>query len=160
MFFLSSLAEHSVWILVPMAAFCTALWDRLLRFGVRSVGVFPVMQPYFAAWTALGAMFNAFLTGAFTTALIIVLASAACGAAGLRPALTPEFLAWTALVSAIVGLAMRWEQVFPPLGTTYYAQPVLVTFSLDALSGVMVMLPVIALTGNFKRADVCPRRHK
>ena len=55
----------------------------------------------------------------------------------------------------MVGLGMRYSRVFPPLDTTYYAQPVQKTFALDGLSGVMVMVPAIAITGNYERKKLC-----
>ena len=145
----------SVWLLVAVVFLVTSLWDNLLRFSVRYFGWFPVMKPYFDAHGAFYASFAAGITGAITTALILVLATAGCGGAGLVPQLSVPFLAWTALFSAAVGLVMRYTQVFPPLGTTYYAQPVATTFALDGLSGVMVMVPAIAITGNYQRTQLC-----
>lgn len=154
MLFLSYWSEASAWLLVPVAGFVTGLWDRILRAIVQR-GYFPVMAAYFKAYSVLGAVAIATVIGAATTALLVLIASAACGQAGLTPALTIQFLAWTALFSAVVGLLMRWYKLFPPLDTTYYAQPLPVTFTLDGLSGVLVMLPTIAIMGNYRKSHVC-----
>lgn len=137
----------------------TGLWDLLLRIVVenskglplisRNLGqgadgsVFPRMQPYFDKQSVGAAMFFAGISGLTAILLVMTVSEIVQGRWGFSPSNTWTYLGWIALISAIVGLGMKYSNYAPPLASTYYALPVYVTFLLDALSGVMVAAPVL-----------------
>lgn len=129
----------------------TALWDVVLRlfatgklrwFGINNWNWVKTLQPYFAKHTVLGAALLAGFAGAVAFAVI----------KAWTPTPTKSFVGGlvvsaihVAIVSALVGIPMRYTNLFPYLKTYYYEKlPVTTAFS-DALSGVVVAVTFVIL---------------
>ena len=147
------------WAFASVIFASTGLWDLLLRMVVenskgfpvvsRTLGqnaygqIFPRMEGYFQKQSVGSAMFFAGLSGLAAILLVMVASQILQGRWGLSPSQRWAYLAWIALISALVGLGMKYGNYAPPLASTYYSLPTVVTFFLDALSGVMVAAPVL-----------------
>ncbi len=126
--------------------FITAAWDVVLRMlslhriafmGVENMAWVKNLRPYFEHHTVLSAALIAGFVGAVTLPIITT----------TNP-FRRQFpsLLWVALISALVGLPMRYSGLFPYL-TMYYYEPVPTWYSMlsDANSGVVVALTYHAL---------------
>lgn len=126
----------------------TAIWDVVLRAfaerrvrfgGIEDWDWVVALRPYFAQHTVLGAALIAGFVGA--VAFVVMMS--------FWPDVFDQGvwtrLAWVAIVSAAVGLPMRYSGLFPHLKAHYYDQLPVKTIFTDALSGVIVAVSVGAL---------------
>ena len=88
-------------------------------------------------------MLFAGLAGLMAIVIVLVISQLVDGRYGFSPRKRLAYLGWIALVSAVVGLGMKYTNYAPPLAQTYYSQPVWMTFLLDGLSGILVAAPVL-----------------
>jgi hypothetical protein len=130
-------------VFVLATAVVCGFWDIGLRAAVSYGGVFPIMKPYFRSYGVLHAAALAAFVAALAMAIVLLASYLAHGNFGLEPKLSLPFVAWVALVSALVGLAMKYSNYAPPLASTYYSQPTWLTFVLDGISGILVSVPVL-----------------
>ena len=143
-----------------VAAFVlTAVWDVILRListGQLSVPVVRewkwvrVLRDYFEAHTPLAAALIAGVCGAVAYLLIAVLwHNAVARVVKGVPRIGQEFayVVHAALVSALVGIPMRYSELFPHLVDHYY-RPLgfWYSFGTDAFSGIVVLLSMYALS--------------
>lgn len=132
-----------------VVAFCvTALWDVVLRLfaekRIRLAGIgewtwVRTLQPYFEKHTVLGAALIAGFVGA--VAYVVISAPAFIESLSM-----PAYIAWVLVVSALLGVPMRYSGLFPHLKRHYYDPLGLaVSASTDAFSGLVVCVSMLAL---------------
>lgn len=124
---------------VVLSFVVTAVWDIVLRFfaeerlrmfGIERWNWVVALRPYFEKHTVLAAAGIAGMIGAVTYVIIERLSPA-------RIAL-PQYLLLVAIISALVGIPMRYSGLFPHLKTYYYDPLPVTTIFTDALSGLVV----------------------
>lgn len=131
------------------AFFVTAGWDVVLRqfsekrirfMGIENWKWVKTLEPYFEKHTLLAAALIAGFVGAIAYSIITSFD-------------LPRFqyYVWVALVSALIGIPMRYSKLFPHLETHYY-KPLGFWYSMctDAFSGLVVCftMEILAAVGN------------
>ena len=136
------------WKNMVLAFAITAAWDVLLRlfaeqkiklFGIENISWVKALEKYFEEHTVLAAALIAGFVGAVAYVAIAGTVPDACR----NNILCYTF--WIAFVSAIIGIPMRFSNVFPHLKKHYYDRLPVVTIFSDALSGVIVAGTMFAM---------------
>lgn len=119
----------------------TALWDVVLRMfamkhvefmGIENWNWVATLKPYFEHHTLLGAALIAGFAGA--AAFTVIKSIDASKFSNM------QYVLWVCLVSAFIGVPMRYSGLFPKLKKYYYDPLPYVTVFSDALSGVVVLI--------------------
>lgn len=122
----------------------TAAWDVVLRLfaekrltllGIENLSWVRTLEAYFEKHTVLAAALLAGFAGVMASLLID----------SVRVKSRAAYVAWVAIASALVGIPMRYTEMFPHLVEHYYKPLPVTTIFSDALSGVVVMLSMYAL---------------
>ena len=132
-----------------VAAFAiTAIYDVILRkfserkfkiFGIENINWVVALRPYFEKHTILAAALIAGIVGAVAYFAIVLTMPDSCKKN------MPCYIVWVAVISALIGIPMRFSGLFPHLKKFYYDPlPVTTVFS-DAFSGVVVGATMLAL---------------
>ena len=126
---------------LALAIIVTALWDVVLRLlakktftliGIENISWVRALEPYFDEHTVLGA---ALLAGAAGAAAFVLIESVNHKMMGNRVVYTT----WVFIASAVVGVIMRYSQLFPKLNKYYYDMlPTSTTVAADGFSGLVV----------------------
>ena len=125
----------------------TAVWDVILRLfseeklqfmKIEKLNWVVALRPYFEAHTVLAAALIAGFVGAITVLIIHRTTTKAMRKNDL------VYLSWVALVSALVGIPMRYSGLFPHLKSFYYDPLPITTIFSDALSGIVVAATMLA----------------
>ena len=131
----------------------TALWDVVLRlfaeekvrlFGIENISWVRALKPYFEKHTVLAAALLAGIAGVAASVLID---------SWKHPSFKKNKVAyalWVAVASALVGIPMRYTNLFPHLVEHYYKPLPITTIFSDALSGIVVMLTLAVLPIDLK----------
>ena len=146
-------APRAFWRNAVVAFVITAAWDVVLRWistgrlrvpWVEDWKWVRVLRGYFELHTPLAAALVAGACGAAAYALIALSWPIVAKRVGRMQELV--YVAHAALVSALVGIAMRYSGLFPHLVTHYY-EPLgfWYAFCTDAFSGVVVLVSMYAL---------------
>lgn len=131
----------------------TAVWDVILRFfaeqklrlfGIHEWKWVVALRPYFEKHTVLAAALIAGFVG--------VIAYACITAPPFYEELDPvSSLVWILIVSAIVGIPMRYSGLFPHLKEHYYDElGFLYSLGTDALSGLVVCITYVCIKASLK----------
>lgn len=127
----------------------TALWDVILRlFSTKKLRIFGIdrwnwvhaLEGYFHEQTVLAAALLAGFAGAVAYAFIQL----------WKPSLDSigtvlAYGIWVVVLSALIGLPMRYSGLFPHLKKHYYDRLPVTTIFSDALSGVVVGVTMLLL---------------
>ena len=127
----------------------TACWDVVLRqfserrtklIGIEDWKWVRVLQPYFQKHTVLGAALIAGFVGAVAYTLIHTVSF-------VDDLNLFQYLIWVVVVSAIVGIPMRYSKLFPHLEEHYYKKlGFRYSMMTDAFSGVVVCLTMFLIS--------------
>lgn len=128
----------------------TAIWDVVLRLcatnkitllGVNQWSWVHTLEPYFKRHTVLAAA----LIAGFVGAVAYIFIQAWSPPTLENPAMDVfVYLLWVAVVSAMIGIPMRYSGLFPHLKRYYYDQLPVTTIFTDALSGVIVACTLLS----------------
>ena len=121
----------------------TAAWDVVLRlFATKKLRILGIdrwnwvhaLEGYFNEHTVLAAALLAGFAGAVAYAFIQLWSPPPLDSVGSVVA----YALWIAIVSALIGVPMRYSGLFPHLKKYYYDELPITTIFSDALSGVVV----------------------
>lgn len=141
---------------IVVAFIITALYDVLLRMfseekikflGIENINWVVALRGYFKKHTVLGAALIAGFVGAVAYVAILKTMPVQFNNNIVY------YMLWVALISAIIGIPMRYSGLFPHLETYYYKPLPITTIFSDALSGVIVAITMILL-GNIIKSNL------
>lgn len=130
----------------------TAVWDVILRlFATKQVRILGIerwnwvhaLEGYFHKHTVLAAALLAGFAGAIAFAVIQLWTPPSMDNFNNVVA----YALWIIVVSALVGVPMRYSGLFPHLKKYYYDKLPLTTIFSDALSGVIVAVTMLSIDG-------------
>ena len=133
---------------IVVAFIITALYDVLLRMfsegkikflGIENINWVVALRGYFKKHTVLGAALIAGFVGAVAYVAILKTMPVQFNNNIVY------YMLWVALISAIIGIPMRYSGLFPHLKRYYYDPLPITTIFSDALSGVIVGITMILL---------------
>lgn len=144
--------QNNTYFRIILIFVITGLWDVLLRFfslrkikllGIEDWKWVSTLKPYFEHHTLLSAALIAGFVGAIT---YIVLLSFNINTNRYN---NIEYSLLVFIISALIGIPMRYSGLFPILKKYYYDKLPIVTFFSDGLSGIVVMITLFFLQNFF-----------